>query len=95
MPVVRTAAAWLRDRCNADEKPPAITSTTPDVYLDIVRDDGEAITAKVAGVPPNRKVLLWIEGRGLFAIVAMLVHGEHGEAIYLRLRPWIEVRNWC
>ena len=83
--------AWLRELSRTTAQAPT-GGEEPHLRLRIVHEDGEALTVEVlAGRAQGPRSLLYLEERGLFAIVATL---SRGQRTYLRLRAFAPALEW-
>ncbi|HVP67953.1 MAG TPA: hypothetical protein VMT17_11880 [Anaeromyxobacteraceae bacterium] len=87
-----TAPAWLRE--GAAEARPPTSGERPDLLLGIVQEDGASLTVEVLNGRVGQQALLYVNQRGLFAIVARLHRQALGAKVYLRLRAWSPALQW-
>ena len=79
--------AWL---CKREASPPlAPPNGAPDLRPTVLHEDGGALTVEVVNrLAMAPKALLYVQARGLFAIVATLHRGQPDTRVFLRLRAW-------
>jgi len=88
-------AAWRREGHAAASGLPPAPGEAPDLHLRVIHEAGEAITAELLdGEVERERSLLYLEQRGLFAVVATLSRPERGSRLYLRLRPFGSGLEW-
>ena len=86
--------AWIRELARATARAPA-GGEEPDLRLRVLHEDGEALTVEVLeGRAQGPRSWLYLEERGLFAIVATLSRGHGGARTYLRLRAFAPALEW-
>lgn len=88
--ITRTVPAWLCDRRAIDGAAQRARSHGPELRLQVVQDEGDALAVQVAeGNAPTRDALLYLAGRGVFGVATLLRRQSGGgPRLYVRLRAW-------
>ncbi len=88
--ITRTVPAWFCDRRGVEGAALRARSRGPELRLQVVQDEGDALAVQVAeGNAPARDALLYLAGRGVFGVATMLRRQSGGgPRLYVRLRAW-------